>query len=83
MSATRNRVLTLYKKMLRESQKFQTYNFRMYALRRTKDAFRENISETETSKVEKLIEKAEANLQVLQRQTAINHLFSEGKLVIE
>ncbi|XP_014785575.1 LYR motif-containing protein 4-like [Octopus bimaculoides] len=83
MSATRTRVLTLYKKMLRESQKFKTYNFRMYALRRTKDAFRENISEMETSKVEKLIEKAEANLQVMQRQTAINNLFTEGKLVIE
>ncbi|XP_078688465.1 LYR motif-containing protein 4-like [Branchiostoma floridae x Branchiostoma belcheri] len=82
-ASTRSVVLSLYKKILRESKNFSSYNFRMYALRRTRDGFRANKDITDPAKIQELIKQAEDSLQVVKRQVVIGHLYSTDKLVIE
>ncbi|KAJ2437829.1 hypothetical protein GGF42_008498, partial [Coemansia sp. RSA 2424] len=40
MSTGRSELLGLYRKSLRAAQSFETYNFRAYFYRRTRDRFR-------------------------------------------
>ncbi|XP_035679676.1 LYR motif-containing protein 4-like [Branchiostoma floridae] len=82
-ASTRSVVLSLYKKILRESKNFSGYNFRMYAVRRTRDGFRANKDETDPVKIQDLIQQAEESLQVIKRQVVIGQLYSTEKLVIE
>ncbi|KFO99916.1 LYR motif-containing protein 4, partial [Tyto alba] len=42
--------------------------FRMYAIRRIRDAFRENKNIKDSEKIEELVNKAKANLEVIHRQ---------------
>ncbi|XP_055644132.1 LYR motif-containing protein 4 [Toxorhynchites rutilus septentrionalis] len=83
-SAThRMKVLSLYKEMLRESQKFNSYNYRMYALRRIRDAFRTNKSLVDSSQIQSEMDYALKNLDIIKRQAMIGHMFRADKLVIE
>ncbi|XP_058822708.1 LYR motif-containing protein 4 [Topomyia yanbarensis] len=77
------KVLTLYKQMLRESQKFSSYNYRSYALRRIRDAFRENKTLTDATKIQSELEYAQNNLEIIKRQALLSQLFRVDKLVIE
>ncbi|XP_053695830.1 protein bcn92 [Sabethes cyaneus] len=81
--ANKMKVLTLYKQMLRESQKFSSYNYRMYALRRIRDAFRDNKSLSDSSKIESELEYGQRNLDIIKRQVLVGQLFQADKLVIE
>jgi len=76
-------VLTLYKRLLRESQKFQSYNYREYALRRVRDGFRDNKTTTDVNKLNNLYVLASENLDVIKRQVSIGQMFSAAPLVIE
>ncbi|XP_064610357.1 LYR motif-containing protein 4-like [Liolophura sinensis] len=82
MSATRQGVLTLYKSLLRESQKFTGYNYRTYALRRTRDAFKEHKS-APPEEVESLLRKAQHNLNVIKRQAAVSQMYGDKPVVVE
>ncbi|XP_038070137.1 LYR motif-containing protein 4-like [Patiria miniata] len=82
-NATRATVLKLYREILRESKKFTGYNYREYALRRTKVAFRENKSLTDEAKIKALIQEAEENLQIIKRQVVLSQLYKDPSLVIE
>lgn len=73
MSSSRE-VLQLYRQMLRMGSAFTSYNFRMYATRRIKDAFRENKDISDPEKIRTLIKRAEDSLQVMKRQVPV-HLF--------
>ncbi|NXH50474.1 LYRM4 protein, partial [Dicaeum eximium] len=57
--------------------------FRTYAIRRIRDAFRENKNTSDSEKIEELLNKAKANLEIIQRQVIIDKLYSTEKLVIE
>ncbi|EAQ89914.1 hypothetical protein CHGG_06533 [Chaetomium globosum CBS 148.51] len=59
---TAQKVLSL---LLRQGNQFSAYNFREYALRRTRDAFRENRSVEDPRKVQELVQKGLKELQVL------------------
>ena len=72
---TSPRVLSLYKTMLRESQKFVDKNYRSYAIRRVRDGFKEGAKETDEAKVQANITKAKDNLIIIKRQTTIGNLF--------
>lgn len=102
-SVGKNQILSIYKQLLRESQKFDSYNFRWvpmnehifgypfglfiknihfysnrnYALRRIRDAFKENKSLSHLEQVNKQFKFANENLDVIKRQVngALN-LFS-------
>lgn len=54
-----------YRQLLRQSEQFTAYNFREYAKRRTRDAFREHKGEQDQRKVQELIQKGLNELQVL------------------
>lgn len=45
--------------------------FRTYAIRRIRDAFRENKNIADSEKIEELLNKAKANLEVIQRQVCL------------
>ncbi|KAG9655181.1 hypothetical protein KCU64_g6717, partial [Aureobasidium melanogenum] len=60
-----NSVSTQYRKLLRQGNQFAAYNFREYATRRTKDAFRQHMSESDSSKIQELLERGNKELQML------------------
>ncbi|XP_075561517.1 LYR motif-containing protein 4 isoform X2 [Pelecanus crispus] len=69
-ASSRAQVLRLYRALLRESQRFSGYNYRTYAIRRIRDAFRENKNIKDSEKIEELVNKAKANLEVIHRQVS-------------
>ncbi|KAL4924908.1 LYR motif-containing protein [Aspergillus undulatus] len=74
---------SLFRSLLRQSSQFSNYNFREYALRRTKDAFREHQHESEERKVQELIQEGLQSLRMMKRQTVISQFYQLDKLVVE
>jgi len=64
-SARAPEVRSLFRSLLRQSSQFAAYNFREYAKRRTRDAFREHKGEQEERVVQELVQKGLQELQVL------------------
>ncbi|KAM0096954.1 hypothetical protein ACP6JE_008535 [Aspergillus fumigatus] len=58
-------VRSLFRSLLRQSSQFSNYNFREYARRRTRDAFREHQHETEERRIQELIQDGLQNLRML------------------
>jgi LYR motif-containing protein 4 len=58
-------VRSLFRSLLRQSSQFANYNFREYAKRRTRDAFREHQKESDTRAVQELMQKGLKELQIL------------------
>ncbi|XP_058454631.1 LYR motif-containing protein 4 [Malaya genurostris] len=77
------KVLALYKQMLREAQKFSSYNYRSYAVRRIQDAFRENKTLKDSMQIQSELEYAQRNLEIIKRQVLVSQLFQVDKLIIE
>uniref|UniRef100_A0A3B4FTA9 Complex 1 LYR protein domain-containing protein n=1 Tax=Pundamilia nyererei TaxID=303518 RepID=A0A3B4FTA9_9CICH len=67
-AAARSQVMSLYRTMLRESAKFPSYNYRNYALRRVRDAFKANRNVEDPKAVERLMEEGWQTLALIQRQ---------------
>ncbi len=59
-----------YRQLLRQGEQFAAYNFREYAKRRTRDAFRENKSEEDPRRVQELIQKGLKELQMMKVRDA-------------
>ncbi|KAF7170239.1 hypothetical protein CNMCM5623_002716 [Aspergillus felis] len=76
-------VRSLFRSLLRQSSQFSNYNFREYARRRTRDAFREHQHETEERRIQELIQDGLQNLRMLKRQTVISQFYQLDKLVVE
>ncbi|CAL1273593.1 unnamed protein product [Larinioides sclopetarius] len=79
MAARSKQVLRLYKDLLREAEKFPSYMYRTYSLRRIKDAFQENKGENNYEKIDDLITYAKANLDIIKRQREIFALVKSSK----
>eukprot|EP01133_Synstelium_polycarpum_P000404 gene404-477_t len=75
-------VLHLYRSMTREAGKFASYNFREYTKRRVALGFRENKGASPEA-VKSLIAHSLNDMDMLKRQTLINSLYSQRKVVIE
>lgn len=83
-NTTRSQALSLYRDLLRHGNKFSSYNFRAYAIRRSKDSFRAHQNETDPAVIAQLLKKGENDLQVIKRQAAISNLYTTGDhLVVE
>ncbi|XP_027728974.1 LYR motif-containing protein 4 isoform X3 [Vombatus ursinus] len=82
-ASSRAQVLDLYRVMLRESGKFTSYNYRTYAIRRIREAFRENKNVKDSAQIQMLVNKAKRNLEIIRRQTQLSEMYSTNKLVIE
>ncbi|KAF2718086.1 hypothetical protein K431DRAFT_287932 [Polychaeton citri CBS 116435] len=74
---------SLFRSLLRQSRQFAAYNFREYAKRRTRDAFREHQSEADSRRVQELMQKGIKELQGLKRQTVVSQFFQLDRLVVE
>ncbi|KAI1813424.1 hypothetical protein GGS20DRAFT_553529 [Poronia punctata] len=74
---------SLYRQLLRTGDKFQSYNFREYAKRRTRDAFRENKTVEDPRQIQDLVQKGLKELQVMQRQTVVSQFYQIDRLVVE
>ncbi|KAK3383571.1 hypothetical protein B0T24DRAFT_54226 [Lasiosphaeria ovina] len=60
-----HKALSLYRQLLRQGNQFAAYNFREYAKRRTRDAFRENKNVNDPRRVQELLQKGLKDLQML------------------
>uniref|UniRef100_A0A2A4J4W8 Complex 1 LYR protein domain-containing protein n=1 Tax=Heliothis virescens TaxID=7102 RepID=A0A2A4J4W8_HELVI len=80
---TKQQILSMYRLLLRESDKFPNYNFRSYALRRVKDAFRDNKTITDPKLIKKQYDFGMENLAIIKRQVLVGDLYKTEKLVIE
>lgn len=58
-------VRSLYRSLLRQSNQFANYNFRMYARRRTRDAFHEHQNESDSRRIQELVQKGLKDLQMM------------------
>ncbi|KAL2868464.1 LYR motif-containing protein [Aspergillus lucknowensis] len=74
---------SLFRSLLRQSSQFSNYNFREYAIRRTKDAFREHQHETQERRIQELIQEGLQNLRMMKRQTVISQFYQLDRLVVE
>ena len=63
--ASATSIRSLYRSLLRQSNQFANYNFREYARRRTQDAFREHQRETDSRRIQELVQKGLKELQVM------------------
>nr|XP_023479848.1 LYR motif-containing protein 4 isoform X1 [Equus caballus] len=71
-ASSRAQVLDLYRAMLRESKHFSAYNYRTYAVRRIRDAFRENKNVKDPVEIQALVNKAKRDLEIIRRQISWN-----------
>ncbi|KAJ9653242.1 hypothetical protein H2198_007545 [Neophaeococcomyces mojaviensis] len=76
-------VRSLYRSLLRQSKQFANYNFRSYAWRRTRDAFREHQREKDARRVQELMQDGLKELQVMKRQTIVSQFYQLDRLVVE
>ncbi|XP_071523046.1 LYR motif-containing protein 4 [Panulirus ornatus] len=83
MSVGKREVLSLYKALLRESQKFSSYNYREYALRRVRDGFKAGRNLTEAEDQHRELQIAKESLAVIKRQVVIGQLYRSPNLIIE
>ncbi|EDV21281.1 LYR motif-containing protein 4 [Trichoplax sp. H2] len=82
-NSTASQVLKLYRQMMKAGSQFPIYSYRAYALRRIKDAFKENKTVTDPDVINQLISKANHNLEIIKRQVALGHVYHHPKLIIE
>ncbi|XP_016380524.1 LYR motif-containing protein 4-like [Sinocyclocheilus rhinocerous] len=82
-SCSRAQVISLYRMLMKESNKFTSYNYRTYTLRRVKDGFRENLHVDNPKTLDNLINQDRENLAVIKRQVSIGHLYSAQRNVVE
>ncbi|CAI6093877.1 unnamed protein product [Clonostachys chloroleuca] len=76
-------VRSLYRQLLRQGNQFTAYNFREYAKRRTRDAFREHVAVNDPRKIQELVQQGLKDLQVMKRQTVIGQFYQLDRLVVE
>ncbi|KAJ8121857.1 hypothetical protein ONZ43_g1799 [Nemania bipapillata] len=84
---------SLYRQLLRTGDKFQAYNFREYAKRRTRDAFRESKGVEDPRQIQDLIQKGLKDLEIMKvrtaflagiaRQTVVSQFYQIDRLVVE
>mmetsp|Transcript_23626 Transcript_23626/g.40642 ORF Transcript_23626/g.40642 Transcript_23626/m.40642 type:complete len:84 (-) Transcript_23626:664-915(-) len=78
-----NKVLTLYKQLLRTGKEFRSVNLRSYTLRRVKEDFREHKHEQDAAVIAESISNAEKTLEMLKRQVVIFNLYQKDHSVME
>ena len=71
---SRTLVLHLYRSLLKHAKKLQDYNFRSYAIRRTRQGFRE-AKRVSPEEAERLYQSGLKQLEVVNRQAIISSLF--------
>ncbi|ROW10198.1 hypothetical protein VMCG_01659 [Cytospora schulzeri] len=76
-------VRSLYRQLLRQGEQFASYNFREYAKRRTRDAFRENKDVQDSRQIQEFVQQGLKDLQMMKRQTVVSQFYQLDRLVVE
>ena len=58
-------VRSLYRSLLRQGNQFANYNFRLYARRRTRDAFHDHQKESDPRLIQEFVQKGLKELQMM------------------
>ena len=66
-------LLSCVHKIYRPLNTVTNVNFRMYALRRIKDGFRQHKNETDATKIQELLKDAQQNFEIIHRQVIIHY----------
>jgi hypothetical protein len=72
-----------YRQLLKQSDQFAAYNFREYAKRRTRDAFRENKNVDDSKRVQELIRDGMRELQVLKVRLASPPILASAEALLQ
>ncbi len=83
MSIAKSDVLKLYRALLRHGSKFADYNFREYAVRRTRHAFASGKMETDPEAIKQAYYNGLNTLAVVKRQSSISQMFGATPTVLE
>lgn len=83
MNPSRNMILNLYRNLIRESKKWSSYNYRMYALRKIRHEFKENKTLQDKEKVKQCYAKGQEILDLIKRQVILSDLYGSRPLIIE
>lgn len=78
----KSQAISLMRSMLRESRKFDNYNFRAHAMRRVVGGFRES-SKLEGKAAEDKFKWGEGQLNLLKRQRVISQMFPEEESIMQ
>eukprot|EP01135_Chromosphaera_perkinsii_P010498 Nk52_evm8s2152 gene=Nk52_evmTU8s2152 len=76
-------ILRLYKQYLRTASRFGSFNYREYFGDRIRYGFKQHMHEKDPKRVEEFVSRAKVDLEKLERQVALNRMFSTTKLVFE
>lgn len=82
-AVSRVQVKSLYRQLLRQSRLFADFNFRKYAERRVRDAFKEKKFLTDPELIHKEYTHGTEQLHMLHRQVQLSQMFAQPKLVVE
>ncbi|XP_077276336.1 LYR motif-containing protein bcn92 [Temnothorax americanus] len=83
MNPGRDAILSLYRNLIRESKKWSSYNYRMYALRKVRHEFKENKALEDKEKVRQCYAKGQEALTMIKKQVILGNLYNTRLLVIE
>jgi hypothetical protein len=76
-------VLGLYRTLLKEARKFNNYNFRNHAIRKTKWEFKHNKNLSDVKKIQDKYIYGKQQLDILKRQVILGQLYPEGQSIME
>lgn len=79
----RRAALGLYRDMMRLARQQTSYNYREYARRRIRDAFRASANEAVAERRAEMRERGAAECRVLRRAVALQRLYPAPKLVVD
>jgi hypothetical protein len=75
--------LALYRNLIRVSKNYQNYNFREFALRRSRWGFRDHVNDTDANAIKTQYDYGCAQLAILKRQVLISTLYPDAVSVME
>mmetsp|Transcript_14843 Transcript_14843/g.33504 ORF Transcript_14843/g.33504 Transcript_14843/m.33504 type:complete len:82 (+) Transcript_14843:204-449(+) len=74
--------ITLFRCLLREAKKVDNYNFRLYAIRRTRIGFESN-KNLSGKDAELALQEGKEQLEILRRQVVLGNLYPSEPSVME
>ncbi|XP_060821265.1 LYR motif-containing protein 4 [Bombus pascuorum] len=83
MASSRKVILNLYRNLIRESKKWNSYNYRLYALRKIRHEFKQNKTIQNKEEINECYNRGLESLQMIKRQVTIGNLYSTRPLIIE
>ncbi|XP_032665941.1 LYR motif-containing protein 4 [Odontomachus brunneus] len=83
MDPSRHMILSLYRNLIRESKKWSSYNYRMYALRKVRHEFKESKTLQDEEKIKQCYAKGQETLNLIKRQVILSNLYGTRPLIIE